>query len=331
MGSKVSIVEYFLPQEIFDNESLKQLFPQIDTKKIEKIGIASRHRVDKNQTSVDLAFNAAIKAFDKFDKHKIDFLIFCTQTPDYILPTSACILQDKLGLSTNIGALDINLGCSGYIYGLSLAKGLIESGIASNVLFLTGETYSKLINRKDRGNLSIFGDAGSATIISKSSENKIFNFNLGTDGSGAENLIVKNGGFKYNHEREPEEKEYGTNNYFTDNDLYMNGPEIFNFTIKNIPKLIDKTLSINGYQIEDIDFVIFHQANKFMLDYLRKKINFTKDKFYINLEMVGNTVSNTIPIAIKESLDRGYIKSGDKVLLVGFGVGYSWGATIIEI
>jgi 3-oxoacyl-[acyl-carrier-protein] synthase-3 len=331
MGSAIGEIEYFLPREVLSNDSLKEIFPNMNIGKVEKIGVFSRRIASENETSVDLAYEAALKIFKKFDKSKIDFLLFCTQTPDYILPTSACILQNRLGLRKNIGALDFNLGCSGYVYGLSLAKGLIEGGIATNVLLLTGETYSKLINRKDRGNRSIFGDAGSATVISSNDINKVFNFELGTDGSGAQNLIVRNGGFRFNFENFPQEKNYGTNNVFTNNDLYMNGPEIFNFTIKNIPSLIEKTILINNLKIEDIDFVIFHQANKFMLEYLRKKTKLPKNKFYIDIESVGNTVSNSIPIALSESKAKGLIKNGDKVLLAGFGVGYSWGATIIEI
>ena len=301
MGSRITHVEYFLPEQVLSNDDLKNVFPSIDLGKIEKIGIHSRHIASDKETSLDLAYHAAIKLFDKIDKTKIDYLLLCTQTPDYFLPTSACILQDRLGLRKNIGALDFNLGCSGYVYGLSLAKGLIEGGIASNVLLLTGETYSKLLNEEDRGNRSIFGDAGSATIISKSEDNKIFNFELGTDGAGAENLIVKNGALKNKTDTAPKIKEYGSNNCYTDNDLYMNGPEIF------------------------------HQANKFMLGYLRKKIKIPENKFYVNLETVGNTVSNTIPIALKDSIEKGHVKEGDKVLLCGFGVGYSMGATIIEL
>ena len=331
MGSRITHVEYFLPEQVLSNDDLKNVFPSIDLGKIEKIGIHSRHIASDKETSLDLAYHAAIKLFDKIDKTKIDYLLLCTQTPDYFLPTSACILQDRLGLRKNIGALDFNLGCSGYVYGLSLAKGLIEGGIASNVLLLTGETYSKLLNEEDRGNRSIFGDAGSATIISKSEDNKIFNFELGTDGAGAENLIVKNGALKNKTDTAPKIKEYGSNNCYTDNDLYMNGPEIFNFTIKNIPSLVEQTLAKNNMLIDDMSYVIFHQANKFMLGYLRKKIKIPENKFYVNLETVGNTVSNTIPIALKDSIEKGHVKEGDKVLLCGFGVGYSMGATIIEL
>lgn len=331
MGTRISAVEYFLPERVFSNDDLGARFVDLNYEKIEKIGIRSRHIASKEETSLDLAYNAAVKLLSKFDKSKIDYLLFCTQTPDYFLPTSACILQNKLGLNKNIGALDFNLGCSGYIYGLSLAKGLIEGNMASNILLLTGETYSKLINKKDKGNLSIFGDAGSATIISKSEKSKIFDFAFGTDGEGAKNLIVKNGGLRHEKEIRPEIKQYGSDNSYTDNELYMNGPEIFNFTLKNIPSLVKETLEKNNSSIDEVSYVIFHQANKFMLEYLRRKIKIPADKFYIDLETVGNTVSNTIPIALKNSLSNKKVNRGDKVLLVGFGVGYSWGSTIIEI
>ena len=320
-----------MPIKKLTNNDLNEKFPNTDITKVEKIGIKSRHISSNKETSVDLAYMAALKVLKQFDKKNIDFILFCTQTPDYILPTSACILQSMLELKKDVGALDFNLGCSGYVYGLSLAKGLISAGIANNVLLLTGETYSKLINEKDRANRSIFGDAGSATIISNTVSNKIFKFSLGTDGSGAKNLIVKNGGFRNEKEQDLELISYGTNNQYTDNNLYMNGPEIFNFTIKNIPSLIQKTLLSNNLSIEDIDFFIFHQANKFMLNYLRKKIKIPHNKFYIDIESIGNTVSNTIPIALNNAKKRGLINKGDKVLIAGFGVGYSWGATIIKI
>ena len=331
LGAEIKHIEYYLPKKKFTNDDLKKKFPNTDISKVEKIGIKSRHISDKKETSLDLAYMAALKVFKQFDKKDVDFILFCTQTPDYILPTSACILQSKLGLNKEIGALDFNLGCSGYVYGLSLAKGLITASIASNVLLLTGETYSKLINKRDRANCSIFGDAGSATLISKTDSNKIFNFNLGTDGSGAKNLIVKNGGFKYKKELNSKTLKYGSGNYYSDNDLYMNGPEIFNFTIKNIPSLIEKILLSNNCSLEYIDFFIFHQANKFMLNYLRKKINIPTSKFYIDIESVGNTVSNTIPIALNDAMRKGLISKDDNVLIAGFGVGYSWGGTIIKI
>lgn len=329
---EIKAIEYYLPKNILSNELLAKEFPEWDAEKItDKIGIKQRHVVAKNETALDLAFHASEKALKKFDKNLIDFILLCTQSPDYYLPTSACILQNRLGLKTSIGALDFNLGCSGFVYGLALAKSLIQSKIATNVLLVTAETYSKHIHPKDKANRSIFGDGAAATIISESAVNKIFEFELGTDGSGMSNLIVQNGAFR--NKFDPSEKDTidESGNLSNNNYLYMNGPEIFNFTIANIPTLVNRVLTKNALSLENIDYVIFHQANKYMLDYLRKKIKIAPEKFYQNMENTGNTVSATIPIALKDCLDNKIIKPGNKVLLCGFGVGYSWGATIISI
>ncbi len=330
--SQISLIEYYLPEAILNNRQLEEEFPEWDSEKItEKIGINHRHISEKDQTALDLGFNAAEKLFLKFDREETDFILLCTQSPDYFLPTGACILQDKLGIGKRAGALDYNLGCSGFIYGLALAKGLINAKIAKNILLIAAETYSKYIHPKDKANRSIFGDGAAACIISESETEKIFDFELGTDGSGMNNLIVQNGGLrnKFNSQ-ETDVFEEGTF-IRNGNNLFMNGPEIFNFTIATIPGLVNRVLEKHQLTVETIDYVIFHQANKFMLDYLRKKLKIAPEKFYQNMENTGNTVSATIPIALKDCIDQNIIKQGDKVLLCGFGVGYSWGATIIEI
>ncbi|MCW3160411.1 3-oxoacyl-ACP synthase III family protein [Chryseobacterium oryctis] len=322
---KVSQIEYYLPPNILTNEDLEKEFPEWSSEKIqEKVGISQRHISSDAETVLELAIKSSEKLFENYDKNNIDFILFCTQSPDYFLPTTACILQDKLGLRKNIGAMDFNLGCSGFVYGLAFAKGLISAGIAKSILLVTSETYTKHINPKDKANRSIFGDASASTIVEKSEISKDYQFCLGTDGSGAENLMVKKGAFKTNFELNP-------NNEFNPENLYMDGPEIFNFTIGNIPKLVKETLEVNNCTMDDIDYFVFHQANSFMLNYLRKKIKIPVEKFYIDMEFTGNTVSATIPIALKNMMDKGIVKKGDKVLLAGFGVGYSWGATILEI
>lgn len=329
---KISNVEYYLPKNILDNAQLEKEFPEWNSEKIaEKTGIKQRHIAAKDQTALDLGLRAAEQLLESFEKDKIDFILLCTQSPDYFFPTGACILQDRLGLKKNIGALDFNLGCSGFVYGLALAKGLIHTNVANNVLLITAETYSKHINPKDKANRSIFGDGAAACIVSESETEKIFDFELGTDGSGMNNLIVQNGGFR-NKFNSLESDIFEEGNFVrNENNLYMNGPEIFNFTIANIPGLVNRVLEKNQLTIETIDYVIFHQANKFMLDYLRKKIKIAPEKFYQNMENTGNTVSATIPIALKDCIDKNIISYGDKVLLCGFGVGYSWGATVIEL
>ena len=322
MGAKIKQVEYYLPERILTNEELEKAYPEWSAAKLEKkVGIKQRHIAGPNETSLDLAMNAATKILETEDKNLIDFVLFCTQSPEYLLPTSACLLQAKLGLRTEIGALDFNLGCSGYVYGLAIAKSMVNSGLCKNVLLVTGETYSKFIAEDDISNRSIFGDAGTATIVTYSEEDMLGEFVFGTDGKGAENLIVKgltarNSYILQNNERPT---------------LYMNGPEIFNFTIDTIPPLLQKVIAQNKLQVTDIDYFILHQANKYILEFLISEMCLDKNKCHIDMLNYGNTVSNTIPIALKDSLKQGRIKERDKVLLAGFGVGYSWGATIITL
>jgi 3-oxoacyl-[acyl-carrier-protein] synthase-3 len=331
-NSKIKLVESYFPEKVLTNDMISLEFPAWDSVKIqEKVGIKSRYIVNENETALDLAFNAATKALSRYDKNKIDFVILCTQSPEYILPTTACILQAKLGLNKNIGAFDFNLGCSGYIYGLGISKSLINTNMAKSVLLITSETYTKHINKLDFANRSIFGDAATATIVEVSENESLHEFVFGTDGDGFSNLIIPNGGARNNYDYNPILLDAENGNKRTDNDLYMNGPEIFNFTISTIPKLIKDILEKNKLDILEIDYFIFHQANKFMLDYLRKKMNVDPQKFYNNILETGNTVSSTIPIALIDCMENEKLKKGDKVLLCGFGVGYSWGATIITI
>jgi 3-oxoacyl-[acyl-carrier-protein] synthase-3 len=332
INSTIKLIELFFPEKKLTNDMISAEFPVWDSSKIEeKVGVKSRFIVQDNETALDLAFNAVSRLLEKYDKRKIDFIILCTQSPEYILPTTACILQAKLGLNKNVGAFDFNLGCSGYIYGLGIAKSLINTNMAKSVLLVTSETYTKHINKLDFANRSIFGDAATATIIEVDENECLHEFVYGTDGDGAFDLIVKNGGARSIREENPLLIDGQNGNKRTDNDLFMNGPEIFNFTIATIPKLINSVLHKNNLEIENIDYFIFHQANKFMLDYIRKKMKLDSDKFYNNILYTGNTVSSTIPIALKDCLDNNKIKTGDKVLLCGFGVGYSWGATVITI
>lgn len=332
MNSEIVKISYFLPEKVITNQDMEKEFPEWTSDKIEdKIGIKERHITGIHETALDIGFNAAEILFKEFDKSKVDFLLFCTQSPDFFLPTSACVMQERLGLKKSIGALDFNLGCSGFVYGLALAKGVISSGIASDVLLITSETYSKYIHQKDKANRTIFGDGAAATLISKCEKEKILQFDLGTDGSGMNNLIVANGAMRNRNIKTAVEKFDNAGNTYSDDNLFMNGPEIFNFTINMIPVTINNCLQKNNMTMDQLDYVIFHQANKFMLSHLRRKLGIPAEKFYINLENTGNTVSATIPIALKDCLNSGAIKKGDKVLLSGFGVGYSWGTTIIEI
>lgn len=322
MGVKIAQIEYYLPEKVLTNEELAALNLSWSAAKIEtKVGIRNRHIAAPDESSMDMAIKAAQKLLESRSADEIDFVIFCTQSPEYLLPTSACIIQDKLGLRTNVGAFDFNLGCSGYIYGLAIAKALIESRIATKVLLLTGETYSKFIIDSDISNKSIFGDAGTATLVTYTEHDQIGEFVFGTDGAGAENLIVNNIGAK-NHYTCPQGKSP---------ELYMDGPEIFNFTIETIPKLVQDVCIKNKLGLSDVSYTILHQANKYILEFLTKTIGLEPEKVHIDLLEYGNTVSNTIPIALKDCLDKNIVRPPDKVLLAGFGVGYSWGGVVLNL
>ena len=331
MGATIEAIEYVFPEKKISNKDLQIEFPDYDFKRFEeKVGIASRYVVAKNETGLDLAVKACQKLFERnINKKEVDYILYCTQSPEYILPTTACVLQDKLELRKNIGAFDFNLGCSGYTYGLSFAKALIESNQAKKILLVTAETYSKLIHEKDRTNRSIFGDAATATIISESTENNIYHFLFGTDGKGYDKLIVKNGASRNDFDINCELKEYGTGNKYSDNHLYMNGPEVFNFTSGVIPNFTKELLKKNTIDIDQIDQYIFHQANAFMLNFMRKRLKVSENKFYDNLKNSGNTVSCTIPIALKDYSRK--IKTPEKIMIVGFGVGLSWSGGLINI
>lgn len=318
MKAKIKAISQFFPKNILTNDDLSTQFPEWDSKRIKsKLGISQRHIASEDETTLTLAVGASEMLFKEhnIDRNSIDFILLCTQSPDYFLPTTACMVQDHLNLPVTVGALDFNLGCSGYVYGLSLAKGLILSGTAKNILLITSETYSKYIDPLDKGNRTIFGDGATASLISTEGFAEILNFELGTDGKGANNLIVKGGGSK-------------NPTMSSKNCFYMNGPEIFNFTSESIPPLVSSTLSKNNLKIQDVNLTIFHQANTFILSYLRKQLDIPKDKFYIHLNNYGNTVSSTIPIALKHAFDSNKLKGN--ILLAGFGVGYSWGGCILK-
>jgi 3-oxoacyl-[acyl-carrier-protein] synthase-3 len=331
MGAVIKNIEYVFPNQKITNTDLSNRFPDYDFGKFEdKIGIINRYWVTENETAFDLAKNACEKLFQKIDKNEIDYILYCTQSPEYFLPTTACILQNHLGLRKDIGALDFNLGCSGYVYGVSMAKGLINSGQANNVLLVTAETYSKYLHADDRSNRAIFGDAATATLISFSDVEHIGEFLFGTDGSGYDKLIVKNGCSNSPFNKEAKEINYGSNNIYTDNHLYMNGPEVFNFTSEVIPSFTKEVLEKNKKVVNDVNQFVFHQANSFMLNFLRKKLKIDSERFYVNLEDGGNTVSCSVPIALKKYSEDSEFKNQD-IVIVGFGVGLSWAGGLITI
>ncbi|ACA85955.1 3-oxoacyl-ACP synthase III family protein [Shewanella woodyi] len=335
MKSKIIAVSSYLPEYILTNEELARDNPEWSVNKIyDKTGISTRHIAAEAESCSDMAVAACENLLKEYSVNRadIDYVLLCTQSPDFKLPTTACIVQERLGLKNSCGALDFNLGCSGYIYGLSLAKGLIETNQAKNILLVTSELYSRYIAKEDKSVRTLFGDAATATLIScsNSNEDKIGPFVFGTDGAGKDNLIVPHGGAKYPFDASSDVLEQDSSgNYRAPKNLFMDGGEIFTFTLKTVPKSVDALLELAGFEREQIDHVIFHQANKFMLEQLRKKCKFNDEKFLTSYEFFGNTVSSTIPLGINEAIKADKFNPGDKIMLVGFGVGYSWAGTII--
>lgn len=319
----IKAIEYYLPSLELTNEQLAIDFPDFSADKIFcKTGIKKRHICASNQFASDMAIAAATQLFSSNPsiKEQIDFVVFCSQTPDYLLPTTACIIQNALNLNMSVGAMDVNLGCSGFVYGLSIAKGLIESKQANNVLLLTADTYSKLMHQSDKSVRTIFGDGAAATWITSVSHHQpcISPVLFGTDGSGWMNLCVKGRGMRTFDQTD------------ADPFLRMQGPEIFSFTLDTVPKSVMQLLAREQLNLDDIDLFVFHQANQYILEHLRKKIGIPSEKFLLAMDFCGNTVSSTIPIALKEAQNNRTLSGCQKVMVVGFGVGYSWAASIIN-
>lgn len=327
----IKAISYYLPNKTVTNEELVKEFPEWSGDKVaQKVGVGSRHLAAPQETAGDMAEKAARRLFEEshISPQDIDFLMLCTQSPDYFLPSTACILQNRLGIPTTAGAFDYNLGCSGCIYGIAMAKGLIAAGISKNVLLLTAETYNKYLHPSDKSNRSIFGDGAAACLISTDGIAEIGEFVLGTDGSGAENLIIKTGAARHPTPTGMKVVDEEGHTWYDDY-LYMNGSAIFNFTLDNVPMLIDELLKKSQLTKGDIDYYVFHQANKFMLNTIRMVCMLPKEKFYVNLKETGNTVSSTVLIGLKDCLEKGIITPNKRVMITGFGVGLSWGGTVL--
>ncbi len=325
------IISYFLPEATLDNKEFEKLGWSAE-KIQEKTGICRRHIAAKDQFALDLAVSACENLFDEYSlqRESIDYVVYCTQSPDYLVPNNSSILQDRLKMRTNIGAVDILQGCSGFLYALSMAKGLLCSNQACQVLIVTTDTWSKYINPGDKSTRSIFGDGSTATLLTREDADKIGAFVFGTDGSGAGNLMVKTSGLRYRRGAVPSETVIDdSGNVRTNDDLFMHGPDIFNFTIDRVPKLVRELLLVEHLTMTDVSHFVFHQANGFMLEHLRKKLNIPESRFPVYLKETGNTVSSTIPIVLKHLDRNGLVHVGQKIMLVGFGVGYSWSGTIL--
>ena len=319
MKVEIKAIEYYLPAAKEGNAALIADNPDWSINKIEKkTGIRSRRIAAEDETAVDMAVSSAEKLFavGAAKKEEIDFIVLVTQSPDYALPSSACILQHRLGLGKSCIAFDINLGCSGYIYGLSTCASMIESGLAKKGLLICSETYTKYVDKNNSSCRPLFGDGAAATFLTICPSDKIGPFDLGTDGSGYRNLIVFNSGARV-------DKGAGRR-------LYMNGSEVFLFSLKTVPESVGRLLGKLKIAIDDIDLFIFHQASRVVIENIARRLNIEPEKIFLNYHEIGNTVSASIPIAIKDALSQGRLKKNSKLVLVGFGVGYSWGSCLIK-
>ena len=337
MKAYLQFVSYYFPENCISNEDLIRTHPEWSVEKISaKIGINNRYIADSNESAGDMAVKASNIFFDEhcIGRETIDFILLCTQSPDYFLPTTACILQDKIKLKNDCGAFDFNLGCSGYVYGLGIAKGLILSGQASRVLLITSETYSKYIHLLDKSCQTIFGDAAAVSLITNEKlvggyNAEIMDFSYKTIGQGYDKLIVETGASRY-PKKCTFQDEFIDGIFQKNRDyLYMDGKSIFEFTMFNIPEHIKQNIKKNNLRFSDIDLFVFHQANKYMLNFLQKRCDIPDSKFYVDLSDGGNTVSSTIPIGLKRALQNKeeipiYIQ------LCGFGVGLSIGTVVLK-
>ncbi|WP_047395533.1 ketoacyl-ACP synthase III [Chitinibacter sp. ZOR0017] len=328
-GARIAGIVACVPKTEICNDFFHDRHTEADINDVIKmIGVKKRRWVTDGVTTHDLCLAAAERLLEalSWDRSSIDAIIFVSQTPDYVLPATACSLQAELGLPKSCIAFDVNLGCSGYPYALWLGMTLIQSGAANRVLLAVGDTISNIIDPNDRSTVFLFGDAGTITALESSSNSEGAFFVLGTDGSGVKNLIVPQGGFK-NLTEFSDERFVGRKM----DSLYMDGGEIFNFTLKSVPPLVNRLFEFSSSVESDYDYFLFHQANLFMLKHLAKKAKLPLDKVPINIDSYGNTSSASIPLLMVTDLKEKLLNKNSKLAMFGFGVGYSWAACSISV
>lgn len=333
MGSRIQDITYFLPEKTLENEALSNEYPGLSAADVLKqSGVRTRHIAADDDTPSDLAVKAAEQLFAKAENQKdqVDALIFCSEGLDYKGPATACLIHERLNLKPTCLSLDIPSGCTGFMNGLLVARSLIAGSNMQQVLLLTAEIPTRVIDTRDAHLRVLFGDGAAATLISACGEERIGNFCFGTDGSGARHLWVERSGFRNpadqawleQNRHDPKQMKYGR--------MIMDGKEMLHFALTRVPSLIQQTLTDNQLTPDQIDLFIFHQASDIILRSLRRKCRIPEDKFFCYLENCGNTVSSTIPIALAKAIETGALKKGSKVLLAGFGIGLSWSASVID-
>ncbi len=334
MGIIIKHIEYYLPKKVVTNIDLAKDNPEWNIEKIEeKSGVKKRHIAEPNETALDLAIKAVEKIFSSgvISKDEIDAVIFCTQSHDYVMPANSFLIHKHFNFKQNVWTFDYNLACSGYIFGLAITSGIIETGLAKNVLLINSETYSKYINPKDRSTSILFGDGAAASVISTVDVGGIVDVILSSSGEKFDSFYIPAGGMKTPKSNDTKEIIVdNSGNVKTLENIHMNGFAVWQFISKNVSEQINTLLERNHLGVNDIDLYVLHQASKLTLDSLVKSLKLDKHKVFLNLQDVGNTVSASVPIALKDAELSGKLKKGDLVLLSGFGVGLSWGSIIMR-
>ena len=333
MNAELKAIHYSLPSNVITNDDLQKEFQNWDFEKIEKkTGVNKRHITKTNETALDLSIIACEKLFQDFDKHEVEGIIYCTQSPDYIMPSNSFLLHRHFNLRQDIFVFDFNHACTGFIYSLLMANSFIKSKTASRILLINADTYSKFINPKDRSTRVLFGDGAAASIIGQTNkDNGIIDIEIGTYGIGFDKFIIPAGGARIPKSITSSIEEIDqTGNIRSQNDIKMDGYGVWSFINSHVPSQIMKLLQRNQLRIDDIDLFIFHQASLMTIESLMKILKIEKDKVFLNIREIGNTVSASIPIAYKDAKDAGILKTGQKVILSGFGVGLSYGTVLLK-
>jgi len=333
MNLKIKKIDYYLPKNIETNDYLQEENPEWNLGRVaRKSGVLQRHISNADETAYDLSLKACERALEDYDKCQIDGIIYCTQSPDFIMPSNAFLLHKDLKLRDEVFAFDFNHACTGYIYSLVIANSFIKSSMAKNILLVNADTYSKYINKKDRSTRVLFGDAAAVTIVESSDSCKgIIDFELASSGKNYDKFWIPSGGLRNpKSDSTSIEIENYMGNIRSQENIEMDGLAVWSFINSVVPNQIDNLLDRNKISISEIDQIIFHQASLMTLESIIDSMKLDKDKVFINIEKVGNTVSSSIPIALKDALDQGRITKGSKIILSGFGVGLSYGSILME-
>lgn len=330
MNARIEQISYALPDRVVSNTELRESYPEWDFDRLEdRTGVFQRHIADDDETALDLAERAC----GDLDLGGIDGLIFCTETPDHPIPSNACMLHGRLGLAKNVPALDINMGCSGYVYGLEAARGMIATGTATRILLATGDTYSRLINPGDRATRVLFGDGVAVSIIAAAeSGDGIVDLSMGSDGKYYDRFMVPAGGMRlpFSPDTAAETTDKSGNVRSLDN-ITMDGFGVLSFFNATLPGEVRDLLARNDLEMDDIDVFVFHQASRVALDSIARALKIPEAKMVRNMGKVGNLVSASVPVSLKMALDEAQAKPGDLAVLCGFGVGLSWATALVRL